>query len=115
MAEYIEREAAINASKIVYIEYIEVDGEGYEDGNADEIPVVFKRDIEAIPAADVVPVRHGRWINICGDRESPRQCSECLQDFDYIDGICYLVSGQRLPRYCPACGALMDKDGDEYV
>lgn len=56
MADYIERDAALNASKIVYIEYIEIDGNGYEDGNADEIPVVFKRDIEAIPAADVVPV-----------------------------------------------------------
>lgn len=54
--EYIEREAALNASKIVYIEYIEVDNEGYEDGNADVIPVVFKKDIEAIPAADVVEV-----------------------------------------------------------
>ena len=67
---------------------------------------------EAIPAADVVPVRHGRWINICGDRESPRQCSVCLQDFAYIDGICYLVSGQRLPQYCPNCGAKMDGDGN---
>lgn len=54
--DYIKRSDALNASKIVYIEYIEIDGDGYEDGNADEIPVVFKRDIEAIPAADVVPV-----------------------------------------------------------
>ena len=62
--------------------------------------------------ADYVKVRHGRWINICRDSESARQCSECLQDFDYIDGICYLVSGQRLPNYCPNCGAKMDGDGD---
>ena len=69
--------------------------------------------MDRIAAADVAPVRHGRWINICGDSESPRQCSDCLQDFDYIDGICYLVSGQRLPQYCPNCGAKMDsKDGD---
>lgn len=68
--------------------------------------------IDKYPAADVQPVRHGRWINICGDSESLRQCSECLQDFDYIDGICYLVSGQRLPNYCPNCGAKMD-GGDQ--
>lgn len=31
MAEYIEKEAALEASKIVYIECIELDGEGNED------------------------------------------------------------------------------------
>lgn len=56
--EYIEREAALNASKIVYIECIEVDGGGYEDGRAEDIPVVFKKDIESLPIADVVPIRH---------------------------------------------------------
>lgn len=94
MAEYIEREAAYNAIVRNYTADAQL------------------RDLDAIPAADVVPVRHGRWINICGDKESPRQCSECLQDFDYIDGICYLVSGQRLPRYCPNCGARMGGDGE---
>jgi len=52
----VKRSDVLDASKIVYIEYIEVDGEGYEEGNADDIPVVFKQDIEAIPAADVVEV-----------------------------------------------------------
>lgn len=65
-----------------------------------------------VSSDSVQPVKHGRWINICGDSESMRQCSECLQDFDYIDGICYLVSGQRLPLYCPNCGAKMDMDGE---
>lgn len=67
-----------------------------------------RRILENFPASDVVEVRHGRWINICGDSESPRQCSECLHDFDYIDGICYLVSGQELPNFCPNCGAKME-------
>lgn len=89
--EYVEREAVL---ELLY--------------DADAITMRGAKLLNQFPAADVVPVRHGRWINVCGDRESPRQCSECLQDFDYIDGICYLVSGQRLPNYCPICGAKMD-------
>ena len=99
--EYIEREA------VCY--------QLFKQTTIDGHPRAIKRAAKIVadfPAADVAPVRHGRWINICGDRESPRQCSECLQDFDYIDGICYLVSGQRLPQYCPNCGARMDGDGD---
>lgn len=52
--EYIRKAAALNASKITYIECLYEDEAGYLEGEADEIPVVFKRDIEAIPAADVV-------------------------------------------------------------
>lgn len=75
--EYIEREAALNASKIVYIEYIEVDGEGYEDGNADNIPVVFKKDIEALPAADVVEVVR---CKDCKHRLERNGKFECIYD-----------------------------------
>ena len=53
---YISREAALNASKIVYIEYLETDDDQYIEGECDIIPVVFKKDIEKIPAADVVEV-----------------------------------------------------------
>ena len=49
-----------------------------------------------IPAADVVPVRHGRWL----EHKSWAKCSECG----------YLL-GFETPC-CPNCGALMDKDGD---
>ena len=124
MTEYIEREAALNASKIVYIEYIEIDGNGYEDGNADEIPVVFKRDIEAIPAADVAPVVHGRWMTKeyeYGDPEAgisdmwvdrPAEpsddyafCPVCGNDAGYTGEGCLILSD-----YCPNCGARMDEE-----
>lgn len=99
MTDYIDRESALNASKIVYIEYIELDGEGYEDGNADDIPVVFKKDIEAIPAADVKPVVRGEWI------EDPFgwYCPACR---GFVrDEIVYMLGEIGMPKFCPHCGA----------
>ena len=52
------------------------------------------------PAADVVPVRHGRWNWIGFNIE----CSEC--------GHMPYFECTEMPNYCPNCGALMDKDGD---
>lgn len=98
MDEYIKRSDALNASKIVYIEYIEIDGDGYEDGNADEIPVVLKRDIEAIPAADVVPVVHGRWDHI-GKPETWEA---------WVCSVCNMANTEGPENYCPHCGAKMD-------
>ena len=95
--EYIAREAALNASKIVYIEYIEVDGEGYEEGNADDIPVVFKKDIEAIPAADVRPVVRCKdcvhYDKGKNDSESWMYCKVLAKDV-YDDFYCKLGEGR---------------------
>lgn len=79
MVEYIEREAARQA-------HIKAS--------------LTTRLIDAIPAADVAPVRHGRWspvafgIGICTTKY---QCSVCKQYKD-VD---------RPYKYCPHCGALM--------
>lgn len=109
MTDYIDRESALNASKIVYIEYIELDGEGYEDGNADDIPVVFKKDIEAIPAADVKPVVRGEWIKLNMHRGMEQfKCSVCMQE-------CYVPTCMEEPMYsfCPNCGAEMREKENE--
>ena len=37
--------------------------------------------IEVIPAADVVPVVHGRWVSVAGKRD--RICSRCLHNEPY--------------------------------
>ena len=66
------------------------------------------------PAADVKPVVHGRWF-LDGDYEYIN-CSACLYPF-YMGFECssdaqeYLARDDKW-RYCPNCGALMDKDGD---
>ena len=86
MDEYIERELAIEALSR---------GEGC--GN------VCRRAIERILAADVAPVRHGRWINAYSDIEPNPMfmygiCSEC----GFEQGI------SKYLNFCTNCGAKMD-------
>ena len=67
------------------------------------------QEIFDTPTADAVEVVHGRWIKTNKyDEDSSVQCSKCLMEFDYIDGVCYLVTGSELPHYCPNCGAKME-------
>lgn len=83
--EYIEREALIEELK-----------------RRDFLPVIVKHAIEAVPAADVAPVVHGRW-----------------KQSDFISGVhaCTVCGAQKNPNfrigfgawnYCPNCGAKMD-------
>ena len=66
------------------------------------------------PTADVVERKRGEWIKIDKyDKESNVQCSVCLEEFDYIDGVCYLCHGYELPLFCPNCGAEMLKEVEE--
>ena len=88
MKEYIEREAAIEAILGLTI----VDSTVAAYANA----VYFI--LHNLPAADVAPVRHGRWI----DCSNGWMCSECEQDNTYDK------------PYCPNCGALMDKEKDNH-
>ena len=80
MPEYIERELAIEALSR---------GEGC--GN------VCRRAIERILAADVAPVRHGRWLH---RKNGVAYCSECK-----IDTV------EDETNYCPNCGCMMDLEG----
>lgn len=63
---------------------------------------------------DVKPVVRGKWIKIDKyDDESNVQCSACLEEFVYIDGVCYLCYGHELPLFCPNCGADMRGKANE--
>ena len=98
MADYISREAAIKA-----FENADADAcEQYPDGFCDWGfgPKNVLETLQKIPAADVEPVRHGRWI-IRRGQDWPEWairivCSECG-----------LVTGEK-SKYCPNCGAKMD-------
>lgn len=57
-------------------------------------------DIINEPAADVAPVRHGRWVKHDGYTE----CSEC--EYWYYSAESE-DAGDR-PNYCPNCGAKME-------
>ncbi len=88
MSEYISREAAENA----FCKYM-----GFTSGR---VALASELIFANIPTADVVEVRHGRWINERWEGLSSfsAECSLCgkrtLAYFHYF--------------YCPNCGAKMD-------
>lgn len=62
----------------------------------------------AIPAADVTPVVHGRWICI-NKRYGEYECSVCHG----VDANCsdyYGIHAVTEQEFCPNCGAKMDKE-----
>ena len=85
MYEYIERKAIRDA---LY--------------DADAITMSGVKILNQFPAADVAPVRHGRWVSV--PHKLARVCSVCNRDEPYkfadIDADVY--------DYCPSCGAKMD-------
>ena len=93
MSEYIKREDTIE--KIMS-----------EPPDA-HYPHWYADKIKAIPAADVAPVRHGRWIHtdLAAHWYGKDECSECTyHEHDRRDLSHF--------NYCPNCGAKMD-GGDE--
>lgn len=95
MTEYINREVAIKA--IEKADYTAI------ADDADSCKTDYLREIiESVPAADVVPVVHGRWER---DEDGDWYCTNCYE----VVAIC--ESGRertyRKP-YCPNCGAKMD-------
>lgn len=94
MAEYIEREALSNFILGLTI----VDPMVAQYANA------VLMHIQQAPAADVAPMRRGRWV------EFPRahyfKCSECKHTVPYRKAS--LVNGFREYNFCPACGCKMD-------
>ena len=67
----------------------------------------YDDEIKRLEAADVQPVKHGRWENPVSVGNGIMFCSVCRNeaywDTDY---------GQQLFDYCPYCGAKMIKDGE---
>ena len=55
------------------------------------------------PAADVAPVRHGRWI--LDEKRYVIYCSECSAPVSYYPNI---KDVRDENHYCPNCGAKMD-------
>lgn len=96
MAEYLDREDLLELYRMD-------DPVLNENGH---VPLsVIRQNIMDIPAADVAPVRHGRWID--GDP----YCPICRKD--KFRGLDADVWSDWKPDYCPNCGAKMD--GGEVV
>ena len=62
--------------------------------------------VDKIPAADVAPVRHGRWTDAESDDGGTLwHCSMCSYPVKTI-------GGYPIYKYCPMCGARMDKEDE---
>lgn len=98
MKEYIERELLlIGVDGCISALHAQAKGDPIQEG-AIKLVEATRDYIASLPAADVAPVRHGRWI----DSSNGWMCSECEQDNTYDK------------PYCPNCGALMDGKEDEH-
>lgn len=64
--------------------------------------ITLREALKKQPTADVVEVRHGRWI--INDEDYWTKCSVC--EFEYLDEQEHIYNTYR---YCPHCGAKMDK------
>ena len=95
MNEYIERDMVLSHKWKV---------RSYDPSDPDPVTeVVSVSSIMQIPAADVAPVRRGRWIK--DGEDGPVYCSECGEEHEW---------GDYRATYCDTCGAKMDRgQGDE--
>ena len=115
MKEYIERDAVLKYSKAM----LNLAEQRVRSGKTEsefwkathlaqkEERQEFVNLLENAPTAEVVEVRHGRWILEREPDGTPYcfHCSVCDDDFRYI-GI------MAATDYCPNCGARMDKEDE---
>ena len=86
MAEYIERERAMQVAF-----------------TSPFFSNALMEEIKVIPAADVAPVVHSKW-EICCDGYYP-YCLNCKAE----------PPGREMTKYCPNCGAKMDKNWGDFI
>lgn len=96
MSDYIEREAAQSAV--------------WEEDNQTDMILA----IGSLPAADVAPVRHGRWI---GSEMNFGYCDIIQKEYiakKYICSECGYETGDQAKKFvcCPICMARMDKEDE---
>ena len=95
MKEYIER-AALKRELAPY--------EGNDFSQQMDVMLAI---VDAQPAADVAPVRHGRWepgnpiCPVCGENKFKDLDADVWADWQ--------------PKFCPNCGSRMDKEDDHEI
>jgi hypothetical protein len=107
MADYISREAFIASCEGRYCAPCKEQG---EDANGVRCRACWVDDMLSevldAPAADVDPVRHGRWVNMGGFPA----CSEC----GCSPAVCEPKPNnpQGFPEWCYGCGCKIDLEGE---
>ena len=97
MDEYIKRKAVIDLITRRY-----------------ENPEICTQEINSIPAADVAPVVHGRWIGCNGEIVDWDENNPGCPRHSCFCSICksWLTASDEFPviaYFCPNCGAKMEK------
>ena len=124
MAEYIDREALLKQLEIEF----KREGKKADECAVRNLPdsslkyghgqycfLVAKTMVQDEPVADVVEVRHGKWLQT----QEPMgwndvdciECSACHESWIMDDDLC-LDDYKDGWKYCPNCGAKMDGKGD---
>ena len=105
MAEYIEKEELLRKRPFCVAGGLVND---YTEGFCDCVDEA-RETIKNMPAADVAPMVHGRWVkeppykSIGGEYLKALICSKC-NSFFVSDG----NKPWQMHNYCPNCGAMMD-------
>lgn len=90
MDEYISRQVEIEV----------LENKAHLEWGYLRIAMPLLKTLETIPAADVAPVRHGRWIKTADGAE----CENCGREAVY-----QIVDDHwEYEPWCPHCGAIMD-------
>lgn len=95
MAEYIERAAAVKS--VLRMRRPE------NSVAQNRMLSIIQMDMLKLPAADMAPVVHGRWVKnklLSNDFYDAESCDRCGELVSWWFG--------KLPDYCPNCGAKMD-------
>lgn len=108
MSEYIDRAAVHELVKrIPKYEMFNYDRtEALLGINPDDVDF----GVDKIPAAEVAEVRHGRWIPEACESVSKR--NRLIEYRVYSCSICGRSNGRVKKRYCPNCGAYMNKEDE---
>ena len=104
MDEYIERESLYEKA------YWHGEHPNVDNPFPDGVDAIDIKDVDAIPSADVAPVRHGRWIEPSRLYYGAKQyeCSLCYSDIFWKK---HSIT-EKYP-HCPNCGCRMDGGNDE--
>lgn len=101
MSEYVERAALMG--KLTAADMLQK----LRQMSGEEVYSVLLWLVNDAPAADVAPVVHSYWEHIISsDEENIGVCHNCKYPVSWFWGIA---------KYCPDCGAKMDKEDKDDV
>ena len=108
MDEYIERKVAINRIKEYTLDVYDIDLDDAKQFGGNSLIENYCEGlyeatelVDDIPAADVAPVRHARWLEVREKR--------LFGEHYFICSNCKSRNGLMIPfNYCPNCGRKMD-------